>query len=37
MGEKGNAYWVLVNKSEGQRPLGSPKYGLRDNIKMDLK
>jgi hypothetical protein len=28
---------VLVGKPEGKRPLGRPKRGWEDNIKMDLK
>jgi hypothetical protein len=34
MGEKRNAYRLLVGKPEG--PLGRPLYGWVDNIKMDL-
>jgi hypothetical protein len=26
MGAKGNAYRMLVGKSEGKRPLGKPRY-----------
>jgi hypothetical protein len=37
MGEKRNAYRVLVGKPEGKRPLGSPRYRWEDNIKMDLR
>jgi hypothetical protein len=36
MGEKRNAYRLLVGKSEGRRPLGRPRCMLVDNIKMDL-
>jgi hypothetical protein len=36
MGEKRNAYWLLVGKPEGKRPLGSPRHRWVDNIKMDL-
>jgi hypothetical protein len=32
MGEKRNAYRILVGKPEDKRPLGRP----RRNIKMDL-
>jgi hypothetical protein len=37
MGEKGNAYRILVGKPEGRRPLGRPRRRWVDNIKMDLK
>jgi hypothetical protein len=36
MGEKRNAYRLLVGKPEGKRPLGRPRCGWVDNIKMDL-
>jgi hypothetical protein len=36
MGEKRNAYRVLVGKPEGKRPLGRPRRRRIDNIKMDL-
>jgi hypothetical protein len=36
MGEKMNAYRVLVGKPEGKRPLGKPRHSWIDNIKMDL-
>jgi hypothetical protein len=36
MGRKRNAYRLLVGKPEGKRPLGRPRRGLMDNIKMDL-
>jgi hypothetical protein len=36
MGEKRNAYRLLVGKSEGRRPLGRPKRRWVDNIRMDL-
>jgi hypothetical protein len=35
MGEKKNAYRVLVGKLEGKRPLGRPSHRWLDNIKMD--
>jgi hypothetical protein len=28
---------ILVEKSEGKRPLGRPRHSWGDNIKMDLK
>jgi hypothetical protein len=37
MGEKWNAYSVLVEKPEGKRPLGRPRRRLEDNISMDLR
>jgi hypothetical protein len=36
MGEKRNAYRILVGKPEGRRPLGRPRRRWVDNIKMDL-
>jgi hypothetical protein len=36
MGEKRNAYRILVGKREEKRPLGRPRRGLVNNIKMDL-
>jgi hypothetical protein len=36
MGEKRNAHRLLVGKSEGERPLGSPRRRWLDNIRMDL-
>jgi hypothetical protein len=36
MGEKRNAYRLLVGKPEGRRPLGSPRRRWVDNIKKDL-
>jgi hypothetical protein len=36
MGEKRNMYRLLVGKPEGKRPLGRPRGGWIDNIKMDL-
>jgi hypothetical protein len=37
MGEKRNAYRILVGNPEGKRPLGRPRRGWVDNIKMDLR
>jgi hypothetical protein len=37
MGERREACRVLVGKSEGKRPLGRPRRGWEDNIKMDLQ
>jgi hypothetical protein len=36
MGEKRNAYRLLVGKLEGRRPLGRPRHRWLDNIRMDL-
>jgi hypothetical protein len=36
MGEKRNAYRLLVGKPEGRRPLGRPRRGWLDNNRMDL-
>jgi hypothetical protein len=37
MGERRGMYRVLVGKSEGKRPLGTPRCRWEDNIKMDLQ
>jgi hypothetical protein len=36
MGEKRNVYRLLVGKPEGKRPLGRPRRGWINNIKMDV-
>jgi hypothetical protein len=36
MGEKRNAYRLLVGKPEGRKPLGRPRRRWLDNIRMDL-
>jgi hypothetical protein len=36
MGEKRNAYRLLVGKPEGTRPLGRPRCRWVDNITMDI-
>jgi hypothetical protein len=37
IGEKRNAYRILVRKPGGRRPLGRPRRRWVDNIKMDLR
>jgi hypothetical protein len=37
MGDKWNAYRILVGKPEGKRPLGRPRRRWEDNIRMDLR
>jgi hypothetical protein len=37
MGQKRNAYRILVGKPEGKSPLGRPRRRGVDNIKMDLR
>jgi hypothetical protein len=37
MGERRNAYRILVGKPEGKRSLGRPRRRWVDNIKMDLR
>jgi hypothetical protein len=36
IGEKRNAYRILVGKLEGKRSLGRPRCRWVDNIKIDL-
>jgi hypothetical protein len=36
LGEKKNAYRLLVRKPEGKRSLGRPRRRWVDNISMDL-
>jgi hypothetical protein len=36
MGEKKNAYRLLVGKPEGRRPLGRPRHRWVNNIRKDL-
>jgi hypothetical protein len=36
VGEKRNAYTLLVGKPEEKRPLGRPRRRWVDNIKVDL-
>jgi hypothetical protein len=37
MGEKRNAYRILVGKPQGKRLLGRPRRRGVDNIKMDFR
>jgi hypothetical protein len=37
MGEKRNAYRILMGKPEGNAPLERPRRRSVDNIKMDLR
>jgi hypothetical protein len=37
MGERRCAYWVLLGKPEGRRPLERPRRRWKDNIKMDFR
>jgi hypothetical protein len=34
--EERNAYSVLVEEPEGERPLGRPRHRWENNIKVDL-
>jgi hypothetical protein len=37
MGEGRKVYKVLVGKPEGRRPLGRPRRGWEDGVRMDLR
>jgi hypothetical protein len=37
VGEKRNAYRILVGKLEGKRSPGRPRYMWQDNIQTDLR
>jgi hypothetical protein len=37
MGEGRGVYRFLMGKSEGKRPLGRPRRGWEDNVRMDLQ
>jgi hypothetical protein len=37
LGEKRNAYRILVGRPEGKRPLGRQRRRWVDNIEMDLR
>jgi hypothetical protein len=37
MGEKRNAYRILLGKPEGNRSVGRPRCRWADNIKTDLR
>jgi hypothetical protein len=37
MGERKGVYRVLMGKPEERRPLGRPRLGWEDNIRMDLR
>jgi hypothetical protein len=34
---KRNAYRIFMGKTKVKRPLGRPRHGWVDNIKMDLR
>ena len=37
MEEGRSVYRVLLGKSEGKRPIGRPRYGWEDSIKVNLE
>jgi hypothetical protein len=37
MGEERKVYKVLMGKPEGRRPLGRPRRGWEDGVRMDLR
>jgi len=37
MGERRGAYRVLMERSEGTKPLERPRSRWKDNIKLDLQ
>jgi hypothetical protein len=37
MGDKRNAYRILVGNPQGKSPLGSSRHGWEDNIKIALR
>jgi hypothetical protein len=37
IGAKRNAYRILVERHEGNRPLGRPRRRWEDNIELNLK
>jgi hypothetical protein len=37
LGVKRNTYRILMGKPEGKRPLGRPRRGWMDNIKIDMR
>jgi hypothetical protein len=36
MGEKKNAYKILVGEAEGKKPLERPRHRWEDSFRMDL-
>jgi hypothetical protein len=37
VGERRAAYRILVREPDGKRPLGKPRHGSVDDIKIDLQ